>query len=94
MILVLLALYDSAAEGYMRPFFSPSRGEAIRSFGDLVKDQTHPVGQHPEDYTLFELATFNPQTGQLTVERAPVSLGNGVDFSVLDRVRKLEAVNE
>jgi len=93
MILVMLALFDSAAEAYLRPFFSPSRGEAVRSFGDLIADKSHPVGQHPADYSLFVLGEFNQQTGVLTVYPAPLSLGNGLDFAVKDRVMKLEASN-
>jgi len=74
---------DSAAEAFMRPFFAQSSGAAIRSFSDMVNsdDKDHPVGQHPEDYTLFSIGSFDEQTGLMKVH-PPESLGNGATFLV------------
>lgn len=70
---------DSAAEAYMRPFFAQSPGAAIRSFSDLVNDPEHPIGQHPEDYTLFQIGEFEELSGVLEVYE-PRSLGNGIQY--------------
>ncbi len=82
-MLSAFTIRDSAAEAFMRPFFSQSKGAAIRSFSDLVNgDDDHPVAQHPQDYTLFEIGSFDELKGEFTAHE-PRSLGNGATFRVV-----------
>ncbi len=62
------SIYDTASGLYSRPFFTPSDAEAIRSFSDIVQDAEHPIGRHPEDYTLFRLGRFDDTTGAIDNE--------------------------
>lgn len=78
-MLGVYTIRDSAAEAFMRPFFAQGKGSAIRSFQDLCNDPEHPVGQHPEDYSLFEVGSFDEVTGVLDGHE-PRSLGNGATF--------------
>ena len=64
MRLVLFSIYDSAAGSFMRPFPVASDQQAHRAFKDLVTDADHPIGKHPEDYTLHRLGVFDDQTGE------------------------------
>ena len=59
MKLNIYSIYDTASGLYSRPFFTPSDAEAIRSFSDISQDAEHPIGKHPEDYTLFRIGTFD-----------------------------------
>ena len=59
------AIYDSASEAYMRPFFMNTIGQAIRQFEDLAVDQEHPIGQHPQDYSLFQIGSYTDHDGVL-----------------------------
>lgn len=62
-------IFDSAALRYERPFFMQSDQEAIRTFGDLASGRhDHPVGQHPEDYSLFRVGVFDDQTAKFQPE--------------------------
>lgn len=61
-------IYDVASGTYMRPFFTSADGEATRGFKDIATDANHAVGQHPEDYTLFRVGTWNDVTGKLEGE--------------------------
>lgn len=61
-------IYDVAAGTYMRPFFTTADGEATRSFKDIASDAKHPIGQHPEDYTLYRIGSWNDNTGALAGE--------------------------
>jgi hypothetical protein len=75
----MFTVFDSKAETYMPPFFVPSKGLAIRAFEDCVNSEDHHFGKHPSDYTLFELGSFDTDTGLFkTPDRNPV--GNGVEF--------------
>ncbi len=77
--MIMLTIRDSVAEVYARPFFARSAGEGIRSFSDLLSEPDHPIGQHPDHYTLFEIGSFDEQTGMI-VAHEPRSLGNGMDY--------------
>ncbi len=63
------SIYDTASGLYSRPFFTQSDGEAVRSFQDIATDETHPVGKHPEDYSLFRIGLFDDGCGLLTNEQ-------------------------
>lgn len=58
------AIYDMAAVAYMRPFFLQTDAQAERMFTDLAIDADHPVGQHPGDYSLIRIGSFNDSNGQ------------------------------
>ncbi len=68
MKLNIYSIYDTATGLYSRPFFTQSDGEAIRSFSDISSDADHPIGKHPEDYTLFRLGIFDDTSGTMTDE--------------------------
>lgn len=63
----------------MNPFVTQSTGLAIRTFADIANDEKHPIGQHPEDYTLFEIGTFDPQTAKIKMQEAKISLGTAIE---------------
>jgi len=68
MKLNIYSIFDTASGLYSRPFFTPSDAEAIRSFTDISMDAEHPIGKHPEDYTLYRIGLFDDTTGLLTNE--------------------------
>lgn len=70
MKLQVLAVFDSAVQAYSRPFFSPTTGAAVRSFSDEVNRnaEDNPMNRHASDYELFELASFDEETGIFTQE--------------------------
>ncbi len=68
MKLNIYSIYDTASGLYSRPFFTPSDAEAIRSFSDIAVDAEHPIGKHPEDYTLIRIGTFDDATALLNNE--------------------------
>ena len=53
MILFSYSVFDRCSGAYDRPFFAISDAAAIRSFSDIAVAADHPIGAHPEDYTLF-----------------------------------------
>ncbi len=92
-MLMLFCIRDSAAEAYMRPFCAQSEGAAIRSFSDMVNGNGDDlISQHPEDFTLFSLGSFNEQTAIMQMHE-PRSLGNGSTFVLEARVPALEVAN-
>ncbi len=62
-------IYDVAAGTYSRPYYTGSDGEATRAFKDIATDAEHPIGAHPEDYTLYRTGSFNDSTGKMEGEQ-------------------------
>ena len=86
MIYRVYTVYDSAAESYMQPFYLPSKGQAIRSFTDAVNDPSHAFSKYPDDYTLFELGSYDDSKAQFFLLSAPKSIGVAVEFKRVGNV--------
>lgn len=80
---IMVAVRDSQADAYMRPFAVPSVGMAKRSFGDEVNRAAadNQMYQHPEDFELFRIGEFDDVSGSLIPE-APTSLGTAKSFVI------------
>ena len=74
----LYAIFDSASGIYDGPVPGHSDGQMIRSFSDFAVSDEHKIGQHPEDYTLFRVGTWNDGTGEL-VDTVNEKLINGAE---------------
>lgn len=70
----LFSIYDSKVEAYLQPFFMQNSAQAQRSFSDLVNDKTHAFGKHPEDYTLFEIGSWEDSNCKFNLFETPRSL--------------------
>lgn len=61
----MFAVYDSKMEAYMAPFPCVKKAEAVRWFTELCMDERHHFAKFPEDYVLFEVGTWDEDSGQL-----------------------------
>lgn len=57
------AVWDVKVQAFMRPFFAPKIGGAVRAFTDEVNRAGSEMAAHPEDYSLFELGEWNDEDG-------------------------------
>lgn len=80
MIRVICVVRDIKADAYGQPMFVQSTGVALRSFTDEVNraSEDNMLYQHPEDFELFTVGTFNDETCQFDVH-VPRSLAIGSD---------------
>ena len=81
----LYSVFDSASAMYERPFCAQADGAAIRSFTDIACDADHPIGMHPEHYSLFRLGTFDDNTCVVDPELA-VCIGKAHELVASSRV--------
>lgn len=81
MILFVLSVRDTAADCFGQPMFTPSLGGAVRSFGDEVnrKSENNALANHPEDFILYQLGTFDDSTGKFELMEEPRQLTRGKD---------------
>ena len=75
----VFSIRDVKAGIYNPPFFQNNNALASRAFGDLATDPQAMISKHPEDYQLFFIGEFFPDSGVL-VATAPVFLPNASDF--------------
>lgn len=80
MILHVVSIRDRAANVFLQPMFMVSRGVANRNFSDAVNDKSndYPYHKHPDDYDLYELGTFDDNTGEF--KGSPELLARGKDL--------------
>lgn len=80
----IISIRDSKAAAWMNPLVFQSCAQAIRSFGDAVNDPQGEFIKHPDDYALYWIGTFDPETG--TIEsRVPEVLGLGANHLQLEK---------
>lgn len=82
---IVCAVRDSASELFGQPIFVPGRGLAVRGLEDEVNrsapPQENPVFHHPEQFTLYELGTFDDVTGRLeSCQEGPIQMVRAVDL--------------
>lgn len=70
---VMFSVFDIKAGAFGRPFFSASRGLAVRSLGDEVNRaaQDNVMYAHAEDFRLFELGNFDDESGTFELHAVP-----------------------
>lgn len=64
----LFSVYDRKASIYMSPFVARSTIDATRQIAASFREpqmRETPVGQHPEDFDLFHVGSFDDETGDI-----------------------------
>ncbi len=79
MIHRMFAIFDAKALAYLPPFVLPEVGMALRTFGDCVNSDDHQFGAHPEDYTLFNIGSYDDKTGLISGLDTRCVVANGVE---------------
>lgn len=74
MVWKLFAVRDSKAELFLQPAVFRTVGEAVRAISDLVNKDGHNFNTHSEDYSLFEIGTYDESSGVLTSDVRVVGL--------------------
>lgn len=64
---MVVAVRDSAADVFGRPYFVPTASMAIRSFSDEVNRESddNPLYKHPSDFALYEIGSYEEEVGKL-----------------------------
>lgn len=65
-MLSVYGIHDGPAGMFVGPIMLfPADAAAIRVFEDALRNPSTTIGQHPGDYDLVLLGTFDPETGAL-----------------------------
>jgi len=66
---IMVAVRDQKSVQFTQPVTAPTRGIALRSWGDQLNDPANAQmdqAKHPEDFTLWYLGEYDSDTGQVT----------------------------
>lgn len=86
MIYKCYSVFDNCSKTYTQPFHLARNEQAVRAFSDAVNSKDHQFAQHPEDYTLFCLGSFDDNTGHYENQTpAPEPLANGLSVKIVKR---------
>jgi len=77
---LIFAVYDSKAKVFAIPFFLPSEAVAVRAFAAAANDLDTQLGKFPEDFTLFQVGSYNDENGQIFGLEPFKNLGLGAQF--------------
>ena len=84
-MLKVYAVRDVKADAYGNLICVSTAGLATRAFADACADSRSPMAQYPEDYSLYELGTFDPSSGQILGHRLPSLVVSAV--SIIDALK-------
>lgn len=75
---IIVAVRDSQADVFGRPYFVPTEGMAIRSFTDEVnrKSDDNPLHKHAKDFALYCIGTYDDNTAVVESFNPPKLLIN------------------
>lgn len=86
------AVRDVKADSFGSPICCPTDGLATRAFADACADPRSPMAQYPEDYSLYQIGSFDPSAGKLDGVQLPVLVCSAVE--VLAMVKRQAAAAE
>lgn len=78
---LVFAVRDRAADAFGTPQYNVARGSAIRSFSDAINSGSDALANHPEDFDLYELGSFDDRVG-LFETGVPQMIAVGKDLRV------------
>lgn len=73
------AIYDFAAHVFTAPTIDISEASAVRSFQQAIANPGSVMNFKPADFSLYQVGTFNVETGELEPLTPPVRLTVGAD---------------
>lgn len=90
----IFSVFDSKAEAFLPPFFSPNRAVAIRSFTRAVQQEGSDFNLYAGDYTLFCIGSWDPVKGKLVPAVKADNLGVAVQFLAVESEPQMAALTE
>lgn len=73
------AIYDSAAHVFTAPTIDISDASAVRSFQQAIANSGSVMNFKPDDFSLYQVGTFDVETGELVPFTPPSRLIVGSD---------------
>ncbi len=76
----VFSIFDSKADAFLQPFFSPTAATALRGFEKAAQDETTDFHRFAGDYSLFEIGDWDQAKGTWVAHEAKINLGLALQF--------------
>ncbi len=86
MIYGVYSIFDTAAGVFTAPTIDISDASAVRAFWQAVANSGSVMNFKPEDFVLYQVGTFNVETGVLDAMVPPSRLAYGFDCALQKEV--------
>lgn len=86
----LFAIFDNKTNEYGLPVCYTNSAEAIRAFTDILHQKDTIYAQHPQDFALVEIGTYNITDAKLTEAKSKNFLGFGNEFKYDSEINQQE----
>jgi hypothetical protein len=78
---LMYTVYDCKSETYSKPSYHLAPGDAIRAFATAANEKTQSmIGKHPEDFSMFEIGSWDPRTGKIELWESRKHIANAIDL--------------
>lgn len=84
---IVTAVYDQKAESYGRPIIEQTVGAAIRAFEHETTQGDNPLGKFPQDFSLWQIGTYDELKGELKSLAIKVNLANAWEIKEANKDR-------
>lgn len=88
MTIKVYSIFDSKSKSFQRPFYMLNNYTAIRAFSDLVNTDGQMESRHPQDFSLYEIGTFDDQTAETISANPIILLKTGTEMKMLPELPK------
>lgn len=80
----VLCVFDAAVGAFMRPIFTQSVGQAVRSFSDEVNrvDDANTMRSHPNDFALWHLGSFEDSNASFDLLSSPARVSRASEVLI------------
>lgn len=79
----LFTIYDRKTERFANPSYAVNSASYLRDVQSTLANppqQPNPFFDHPEDFDLYEIASFDPEKGVVIPLDRPNHLGTAADY--------------
>lgn len=68
----IYSIFDASVQSYFQPFCFTMDTEAMRAFEGAIREKNSNLHMFPQDFALYRIGTFDPETGKLDSIQEPV----------------------
>jgi hypothetical protein len=87
----IYSIYDTEAKAYNTPFFMHNHALALRAFSDQVNsDNENQIANHPEQFILYHIGTYNDEVGEVEKLDLIKSLGRGIELKEPTEINEMQ----
>lgn len=84
----LFAVRDVKADSFGSPMAIATKGLAIRSFSDACHSPKSELSRYPNDYMLYELGEYEPNSGKITSHATPIWIASAAEMIQAEITRR------